>query len=400
MEQIQTFPCPNCGAINDKKNTKCPNCEEYTTLALLKSRGRGNAPKDFTWPLFPYDMTIGCGTCNDIVIPSNRLEKKHCSLIYQNGSYFLERTSKENPVLINGQNIQLGVKQKLSDGTLIKLGLDELRITYHKLSEAELHHKTEKERTQFKLEKEYSVNQTSNRLMLLLGYLQELHSSSDIKELLSSSVDAVLKLTGLERGYAFITEKNDDNLSLEEVVSRKIGGLDFKGSDYKISKSMLQKVLRGDGSVIIEDVDKTPNPSNSIRGFNIKSLVCLPLNKVDPQTKEKMLLGIIYADKMISTTSLPRNAQSTLQMLTQMVIANIDRCMAFQNTVNTCQQYNNYFSNLADELSTIQGNIDVIAENMSKSKGNESFKSLAQYLTGEQHKMKAIIENVQEAVSN
>lgn len=400
MEQIQTFPCPHCGAINDKKNTKCSSCKEYTTLALLKSKGSGNAPKDFIWPLFPYDMTIGCGTCNDIVIPSNRLEKKHCSLIYQNGAYFLERTSKENPVLINGQNIQLGVKQKLSDGTLIKLGLDELRIAYHKMNQAELSNKTEQEQVKLKKEKEYSVNQTSNRLMLLLGYLQELHSSTDIKELLSSSVDAVLKLTGLDRGYAFITERNNDTLGLQEVVSRKIGGLDFKESDYKISKSMLQKVLKGDGSVIIEDADKAATSSHSMRDFNIKSLVCLPLNRIDPQTKEQTLLGIIYADKMIATTNLPKNTQSTLQMLIQMIVANIDRCMVFQDTINTCQQYNDYFANLADELSTIQGNIEVIAENMEKSKGNESFKSLAQYITGEQNKMNAIIQNVEEAVSN
>ncbi|MCH2207087.1 MAG: FHA domain-containing protein [Lentisphaerales bacterium] len=400
MEQIQTFPCPHCGAINDKTNVSCSSCKELTTLAFLKSRGTGNAPKDFIWPLFPYDMTIGSGTSNDIAIPSNRLEKKHCSLIFQNDSFFLERTSKENPVLINGHNIQLGVKQKLTNGTLIKLGLDELKITYHKLSQSDMNIKTEKERIQLKLDKEYSVNQTSNRLMLLLGYLQELHSSTDIKELLSSSVDAVLKLTGLDRGYAFITEQQGDQLGLQEVVSRKLGGLDLKEQDYKISKSMLLKVLQGDGSVIIEDADAEASSSNSMRDFKIKSLVCLPLNKINPETKEKTLLGIIYADKMMATTSLPQNTKTTLQMLIQMIIANIDRCMTFQNTTGTCQQYNDYFANLSDELATIHNNLKVISENMEKSQGKDSFKSLAQYLTGEQQKMNTIIQNVNEAVSN
>ena len=400
MEQISTYPCPNCSSINEKGNTTCSDCGELTTLAFLKSKGSGNVPKDFIWPLFPYDMSIGSGTCNDILIPSNRLEKKHCKLVFQKDSFYIERTSKENSVFINNHNVQLGVKQKLSNGAILKLGLDEIQITYHNLSQTDMNIKTEKQKAQLKLDKEYSINHTSSRLMLMLGYLQELHSSTDIKELLSSSVDAVLKLTGLDRGYAFVTEHHDDQVSLQEVVSRKIGGLDFKEKDYKISKSMLTKVLQGDGTVIIEESDMNVVSSHSMRDFKIKSLVCLPLNKIDPETKETTLLGVIYADKMIATTALPSHTQSTLQMLAQMIISNIDRCMAFQNAIDTCSHYNEYFTNLADELSTIHGNLDVISENMSNSKGNDSFKSLGKYLTGEQQKLTAIIHSVEEAASS
>jgi pSer/pThr/pTyr-binding forkhead associated (FHA) protein len=398
MDQSTTFSCFKCNFINEKGTTTCGKCGEFTTLAFLKSRGTGNTPKDFIWPLFPYDMSIGSSTSNDIVIPSNRLEKKHCRLIFQKDSFFIERTSKENPVYINRHNVQLGVKQKLTNGAIIKLGLDEIQITYHNLSQNDMNIKTEREQTQLKLDKEYSVNQTSSRLMLMLGYLQELHSSTDVKELLTSSVDAVLKITGLNRGYAFITENNDGQTGLTEVVSRKIGGLDFKEKDYKISKSILTKVLQGDGTVVIEDADINVNSSNSMRDFKIKSLVCLPLTQVDPETKETNLLGVIYADKTIATTSLPNHTQSTLQMLAQMIVANIDRCTAYQNSIDTCNQYNEYFANLADELSTIHGNLGVISENMTSSKGQESFKSLSQYLNGEQQKMGAIISSVHDAV--
>ena len=401
MESIATFSCFNCQSINEKGNTSCNDCGELTTLAFLKSRGTGNVPKDFIWALYPYDMNIGSSTSNDIVIPSNRLEKKHCKLVFQKDSFFVERTSKENPVLINGHNVQLGVKQKLSNGAIVKLGLDEIQITYHlTISQTDMNIKTEKERTQIKLDKEYSVNQSSNRLMMMLGYLQELHSSTDIRELLSSSVDAVLKLTGLDRGYAFITEYHEDQMSLQEVVSRKVGGLDFKEKDYKISKSMLQRVLQGDGSVIIENADLNSISSNSMRDFKIKSLVYLPLNQVDPETKETRLLGVIYADKMMATAALPAHTQSTLQMLMQMIVSNIGRCMSYQEAIDTCNQYNEYFKNLADELTTIHGNIAVIAENMEKSVGQDSFKSLGKYLTGEQQKMSSIIGSVQEAASS
>jgi pSer/pThr/pTyr-binding forkhead associated (FHA) protein len=402
MDSITTYQCFYCNAVNEIGNSFCNSCKEQTTIAVLKSLGEGSVPKDYVWPLFPHDISIGSSTSNDIAIPSNRLDKKHCRIVFQKDSFYLERLSRDALLVLNGHNVQFGVKQKLVEGAIIRLGLDELKICYHNLSQGEMNLRTEADRVQRKLDKQHCVNQASSRLMLVLGYLQELHSSTDIKELLSNSVDAVLKLTDLNRGYAFITELQEDQMSLKEVVSRKLGGLDFMDKEYKISKSMLTKVLQGDGTVIIEDVDQAAAglTSNSMRDFKIKALVCLPLNKIDPVTKEKQLLGIIYADKMMATNSMPPQIQSTLQMLSQLIVSNIDRCMKFQESIETCNQYNEYFQNVASEIETIQGNLAIIAENMNRSKGTENFKNLADYISGEQQKLESIIYSIREAAAD
>lgn len=68
MDSIQTFNCPSCQAVNNQGDSECSKCRESLTIATLKSIGTGNVPEDFVWPIFPYDMSIGSSTSNDIVI--------------------------------------------------------------------------------------------------------------------------------------------------------------------------------------------------------------------------------------------------------------------------------------------------------------------------------------------
>ena len=394
MESIQTFNCVSCQAVNNQGDSDCSSCGESLTIATLKSRGTGNVPEGFVWPVYPYDMNIGSSTSNDIVLPSNRVAKKHCRFVHQKGSIFIDRPEKSNIVQVNGNNIQVGIIQKLNEGAVIKIGLDEFQLVYHNLAQSEFNLKTEAEKVQRKVDRKHANNPIASRLMLILGYLQELHASMDVKDLLSNSVDAVLKLTGLDRGYAFIVEYVDDQMSLKEVISRKIGGLDFFEKDYTISRSMLTKVMQSNGAVIIEDADTDSLSTNSMRDFKIKSVVCLPLVRKNPENQQMDLLGVIYADKMMATTSLPKHIQSTLQTLSQLIVANLDRCQKFKEAKDMCEQYDEYLKNLSGEIHTIGENLGVISENMSQTSNVDNFQALHQYISGEHHKMTSIIRSV------
>ncbi|MCM8542131.1 MAG: FHA domain-containing protein [Lentisphaeraceae bacterium] len=394
MDSIQTFNCASCKAVNNQGDAECSSCKESLTIATLKCLGTGNVPEGYVWPVFPYDMSIGSSTSNDIVIPSSRVAKKHCRLVHQNGSVFIDRSDKANTVLVNRNNIQVGIIQKLNEGAVLKIGLDEFTISYHNIAHTDMNLKTEAEKVQRKLDMRHANNPVASRLMLILGYLQELHASMDVKDLLSNSVDAVLKLTGLDRGYAFIVEYVDDQMSLKEVISRKIGGLDFFEKDYTISRSMLTKVMQSNGTVIIEDADSDSLSTNSMRDFKIKSIACLPLVRKDPQTKESVLLGVIYADKMMSTTKLPKHIQSNLQTLSQLIVANLDRCQKFKDARDMCEQYDEYLKNLASEINTVGENLNVIAENMEQVTNVDNFQALHQYISGEHLKMTSIIRSV------
>ena len=106
------------------------------------------------------------------------------------------------------------------------------------------------------------------------------------------------------------------------------------------------------------------------------------------------LLGVIYADKMMATTSLPKHIQSTLQTLSQLIVANLDRCQKFKEAKDMCEQYDEYLKNLSGEIHTIGENLGVISENMSQTSNVDNFQALHQYISGEHHKMTSIIRSV------
>lgn len=394
MNHTETFNCASCQAENEKGSVECSSCKKSLTVATLKSLGTGSVPKDFIWPIYPCDMTIGSSTSNDIILPSNRVAKKHCRFVYRDGSILIDRPDRTNVVLINGNNIQAGVVQKINEGANIKIGLDEFSLMYHNISHIDLNLKTEAEKVQRKLDHRQAVNPVASRLLLVLGYLQELHASMDVNDLLSNSVDAVLKLTGLDRGYAFIVEYVNNEMNLKKITSRKVGGFDFFEEDYTISRTMLSQVAQNKDSVIIEDVDSDSLSTKSMRELKIKSLVCMPLSKMNPKTQQMDLLGVIYADKIGATTELPKQIRSTLQTLAQLVVANLDRCQKFNETQYMCSQYEEYLKNLAKEIDIIGNNLEIIAENMATTSSIDDFQSMYQYISAEHLKLTSIIRNV------
>ncbi|NQZ58991.1 MAG: FHA domain-containing protein [Lentisphaeraceae bacterium] len=397
MDHDDKYNCSLCNAVNSKGSSICKQCGEQTTVAVFKSLGKGNVPVDFIWPLYPYDAIIGSGTSNDIIIPSNRLARQHCQINYVNGSFFLQRTCEENPVFLNNRIVKINLAEKVQDGATIRLGLDELKMHYFNLTPKQLERKTEVEKVQYKLEKEHSENPVTKRLILMLGYLQELHSSANLEELLRSSVDALLKITGLDRGYAFIFEENNGEPNLKEIVSRQPDGRDYETEAYTISQSLINKVLEDNDTIVIENADREPGLGDSISNFSIKSVVCMPLYKKDNSSSEKHTVGLLYADAVNSSIKMPAHIHTTLQMLSQLVASNLDRCTTFSAAVEESNSFQQYFSTLASEFDTIRENLITINLNMKNNDSQENTKALAPYLHGEKDKLMNIIHSVIEA---
>ena len=141
-------------------------------------------------------------------------------------------------------------------------------------------------RNQKKSNAKDEMSPMAGRLMLILGYMQEFQGALNLKDLYNSAIDAVLSITGMDRGYGFLIEYNQDQMSLKEVTSRK-KGKDFFEKDYTISKSMLKKVIKANGAVLIDNADTSIESTMSMRDFKIKSLVCLPLMLYDKETKKE-----------------------------------------------------------------------------------------------------------------
>lgn len=232
----------------------------------------------------------------------------------------------------------------------------------------------------------------AGRLMLILGYMKEFQGALNLKDLYNSAIDAVLSITGMDRGYGFLIEYNQDQMSLKEVTSRK-KGQDFFEKDYTISKSMLRKVIKANGAVLIDNADTSLESTMSMRDFKIKSLVCLPLMLYDKETKKDVLRGIIYADKMMAG-KLADHARTTLQMLTELIAVNIDRCLKFQDMQSTWDSYNDFFKDVANELNIIKDNLDVIGKGVKNTKDEQEMATFTQHLKDQQARINEIVNGL------
>ena len=241
---------------------------------------------------------------------------------------------------------------------------------------------------------EDSMSPMAGRLMLILGYMKEFQGALNIKDLYNSAIDAVLSVTGMDRGYGFLIQYKQDQMSLKEITSRK-KGKDFFEKDYTISKSMLRKVIKANGAVIIDDADTSVESTVSMRDFKIKSLVCLPLMLFDKESKKEVLRGIIYADKMM-TGKMPEHSRTTLQMLTELIAINIDRCIKYKEMQGTWESYNSFFKDVANELTILSENVGVISNAVRNAKDIDEKNDLTQHTNAQKTRLLEIINSLKD----
>jgi len=233
----------------------------------------------------------------------------------------------------------------------------------------------------------------SSHLQLMLGIISEFHTSLNLQEVFNNAVDAVLRITRTKRGYAFLIEQTaDGDVELREVAARTTGGTptnESNDSDYTISQSIIQQVLAGHDSIIIEDAAAQQVDTETIRKFRLKSIVCLPLVTYSPKTGKKQAMGIIYADSLMPTGALPKHCRPTLQMLTQIVTS----------TVVKWQNYNKMetlFTNYERSLTSLEKDLELVSGQITELQGNGRIDTLSpQEVVGELDTINSRIKTVQ-----
>ena len=346
------FECLKCKAENANDATSCVKCNESTIVATFKSIGTGTTPKDFVWPLMPCDAKIGSTAINDIILPNSKIPTDACRLSYENNG-FVVSPNYEHLVLHQGKFLSPEAPRKLLHGEVIQVGSEQLRLLYVKISPQEKRRQSMASREQARKDLENARNPISMRLMLILGYLQELHSTLDLNELMNSSLDAVIKVANLDKAYAFLVEYDDEgNAQLQEMGARSADGVDLKEEEYSISQTVLTKVIHGGDVVFIEDTgDEIDMTSNSLVNFDIKTVVCMPLTYFDAETQETIIRAIIYADKAFLKGRLPDHCRSTLQLLSQMISGNLQK---IQEVATLTDSYDTYLKQLSERICDIK----------------------------------------------
>ena len=143
-------------------------------------------------------------------------------------------------------------------------------------------------------ERVQSHEKEREQLRALQAISGAINSSLDLPEVLRQVMDAIIDLTGAERGFLMLTE--EDSNALQVQVARNMDRETIARSSFDISRSIVQRVAQTGEPVVTINAQTDPRFSGqqSIISYNLRSILCIPL-----KIRER-ITGVIYADNRIA----------------------------------------------------------------------------------------------------
>jgi transcriptional regulator with GAF, ATPase, and Fis domain len=240
--------------------------------------------------------TVGRALGNDVAIPSHGLAETHAQVLFDGRDFNLEEVDKQAEILINGKKKR---RARLVHGDRLTLGNVELSFNVFDeprkvarpapatgdaaadgasaaITDTQLH----------------VTNQQLAGLRKLYEFSENLMTTKDIDRLLEGMLDAVIEVTGAEKGLILLnedaftataSEPNPESSPPQKgpVVraSRNVKGDALADKSGGISDSIVRKVLETGRPVIVSDAlsDSQFKASESVLALQLSSVMCAPL---------------------------------------------------------------------------------------------------------------------------
>lgn len=121
-----------------------------------------------------------------------------------------------------------------------------------------------------------------------------INSSLDLNEVLRAVMDAIISLSGAERGFLMLID--GPNTELKVQIARNMDRETIEKSSFDISRSIVQSVAKSGEPVVTINAQSDPRfaSQESIISYNLRSILCVPL-KV-----REAITGVIYVDNRIA----------------------------------------------------------------------------------------------------
>ncbi len=155
-----------------------------------------------------------------------------------------------------------------------------------------------------------------SRLAAIYQVSHTLGSSLVLDDALKEVMDAVIRLTGAERGCLMLFDEAAGRLDLRAARNLERESLSEKEMEY--SRTVVETVARTGKAVLTTNAQTDPRFSDqhSVLQFSLRSVLCVPL-----QVKEQ-ILGVIYVDNRIRTALFsPRDCELLSAFAVQAAIA-------------------------------------------------------------------------------
>jgi 3',5'-cyclic-nucleotide phosphodiesterase len=224
---------------------------------------------------------VGRSAKNDIQILDDSISRKHLKIFRIEKSFFVEDLKSTNGTFVNGNSVEPGEGQQISDGDIISLGTSLIRVS-ESLSK---HTKDLKGLVRLPLDEAVHKDSpvTGERrsrslaeMELISKVSQKVKESPDLKEVLGEVMEHLLeRLPRVDRAGIFLFDNEKQEINEVLTRARFDSKEEFVRNAESIVKQSMQigKALRIVGRTQAASADFSENDMT----LEIRSVICIPM---------------------------------------------------------------------------------------------------------------------------
>jgi GAF domain-containing protein len=163
-------------------------------------------------------------------------------------------------------------------------------------------------------------------LSLLVECARTFCSSLNIHDVLDRVLDKVIEVTGAERGFVVLTNREDGSFEVNVARNAEHGTIDKE--DFKLSRKLMEKVAREGEPILTNNAVEDPRFSSfgSIAMHALRSIMCVPL-----QLKSQ-IIGVIFVDNRMSIGLFKDRDLEVLSAIGHLAAIAIDNAQQHEST--------------------------------------------------------------------
>ncbi len=183
------------------------------------------------------------------------------------------------------------------------------------------------------------------RLRALADTSNVINSSLDLSTVLNEVMDTIIRLTGAERGFLML---KGDNGELQLRTARNVDRESLDSSSFQVSRTIVSHVAESGEPVVTTNAQADPRFSaqESVVGYNLRSIVCVPLKFKGEVT------GVIYVDNRIRTGLFGERERDLLAAFANQAAIAIENARQFQQVTELKNLLDNVFDSIASGVIT------------------------------------------------
>ena len=271
--------------------------------------------------LVSFPFTIGRRGEKNLVITDPMASRDHAEIVQMGADYYLLDLASKHGTYVNGNPVK---RHKLANNDRIQFGSNNDRnfVVFQYGATSQTGSAARELLSQIsglQVEKEAS---DLEKLAFFLEVARKLNSRGALDDVLVTLVEATLRITGAERGFVFLVQKDGEfNLA----VGRNSLGDELK-DDSTISHSILKDAMTSASRVIITDTASHSDLAarQSIVAHDLRTVICMPLfrssiatqsQQSDSSEEQRVINGVLYLDSRLASrglSSLSRDILNTV----------------------------------------------------------------------------------------